>query len=193
MLGVTLLTSVDVMADLLKTYRESIKDAEPAGAFINNQTAVFTFVHCAETTKKAIENGAAAAAAWYANTIVHFFELEQRLLALTEGLEQDPAGLGMAGQLTTENAPKPGGGMQLVRRLAKGEDISPEEMFEVLNGEDSVIIGDPDTCRRKMNHYRDIGCDRLMCFQQVGGLPHQAIMDSIRLVGQHLIPAFSPK
>lgn len=193
-LGVTLLTPIEGMAALLQTYREAIKDAEPAGKFINNQTGVFTFVHCAETTKKAIENGAAQAAAWYINTMVRFFELEQMMRDL-EDRTKDVAGTGLVGQMQTESpaADDDGGALRLIGRLAHGEDISGEEAYEILGKQDSIIIGDPDTCMKKMKHYRDIGVDRLLCFQQVGGLSHEAIMDSIRLVGQHAVPYFSPK
>ncbi len=202
-LGTTLLTPVDVIAALLGSYRDAIKDAEPAGAFVNNQAGVFTFVHCAETTKQAIENGAAEAAAWYANTIVKFFELEQALLRRsgdTLPAATDRAGAGLVGDIqapATVGAPPPSAehaaAMALIARLAHGEQISGEEVFEVLNKQDSVIIGDPDTCKRKMERYRDAGVDRLLCFQQVGGLSHEVILESTRLVGKHLIPYFSPK
>ncbi|MEU6252302.1 hypothetical protein [Streptomyces sp. NPDC047043] len=39
------------------------------------------------------------------------------------------------------------------------------------------------------NPYADLGIDRLMCFQQVGALPHGSVLSSIRLVGD-LIPEF---
>ena len=55
-----------------------------------------------------------------------------------------------------------------------------------------MIIGDVETCKRKMKRYQDIGLDRLMCFQQVGNLDPEAILKSIRLVGEHLIPVFDP-
>ena len=193
-LGVTLLTPIEGMAALLEMYRGGIKDAEPAGTFINNQTGVFTFVHCAETTKKAIENGAAQAAAWYINTMVRFFELEQMMRDL-EDRTKDVAGTGLVGQTQSEapaNADD-GGALRLIGRLAHGEAISGEEAYEILGKQDSIIIGDPETCLKKMKHYRDIGVDRLLCFQQVGGLSHEAIMDSIRLVGKHAVPYFSPK
>src|SRR6266851_4350439 len=83
--------------------------------------------------------------------------------------------------------------MRMIGRLARGEDISGEEVFEILNEQDSVIIGDPETCRRKMARYRDIGVDRLLCFQQVGRLAPEHVKESMRLVGQHLVPYFSPK
>jgi alkanesulfonate monooxygenase SsuD/methylene tetrahydromethanopterin reductase-like flavin-dependent oxidoreductase (luciferase family) len=213
-LGVTLMTPVEVMAGLLKGYRDAIQDAQPVGSFVNNQTGVFTFVHCAETTKKAIENGAAEAAAWYENTIVRFFELQERLkqreAAMARGRPsdwvaegrrkaEDEAGRGFIGDIKAgSDGQKPMSAleeatMRIIGRLARGEHISGDEVFEVLNEQDSVIIGDPETVRRKMARYRDIGVDRLLCFQQVGGLSHEAVMDSIRLVGQHCVPYFSPK
>lgn len=196
-LGVTLLTPVEAMAGLLQTYREAIKDAEPSGAFVNNQTGVFTFVHVAETTKQAIENGAAQAAAWYINTIVRFFELEAQLKAMEAGAPEpvDAAGKGLVGKIEAAGKESDAGAdaMALVGRLARGEDVSGEEVYEILGKQDSIIIGDPETCRRKMRHYQEAGVDRLLCFQQVGALSHSSILDSIRLVGQHLIPEFSPK
>ena len=82
---------------------------------------------------------------------------------------------------------------QLLNRMVSGEHISNEEAYEILNKQDTVIIGDVDTCRKKMQRYRDIGLDRLMCFQQVGNLSHEAIKKSMRLVGEHLIPEFDPE
>lgn len=201
-LGVTLLTPVEAMAGLLQSYRDAIKDCEPVGEFVNEQTAVFTFVHCAETTKKAIENGAAEAAAWYINSIQDFFELRvqrNRQLAEAQRLMEereaaDPAGQGLRRALSSPQKPDVvNPAAELIERLNRGEKISGEEIFEVLGKEDSMIIGDPETVRRKMAHYRDIGVDRLLCFQQVGGLSHNAIMESIRLIGQHVIPYYSPK
>ena len=40
-------------------------------------------------------------------------------------------------------------------------EISNEEIFETIRHLDSVIIGDLDTCRRKMEMFMDIGIDRL--------------------------------
>lgn len=169
---------------------------------------MFTFVHCAETMDKAIQNGAAAACAWYQNAIVSFFELKALLLQQEEAilasglLDADPggvklgAGAGLIGDIRPEGAEETDltrATLAIVGRLARGEEMEPEEVFSVLNKQDSVIIGDPATVRRKMERYRDIGTDRLLCFQQVGGLDHAAVMDSIRLVGEEVIPYLAPK
>jgi alkanesulfonate monooxygenase SsuD/methylene tetrahydromethanopterin reductase-like flavin-dependent oxidoreductase (luciferase family) len=61
----------------------------------------------------------------------------------------------------------------------------------VLDACESVVIGDPDRCRAKMERYRAIGTDRLMCLHQFGALPQERILSSIRLAGEHLIPYFA--
>jgi alkanesulfonate monooxygenase SsuD/methylene tetrahydromethanopterin reductase-like flavin-dependent oxidoreductase (luciferase family) len=192
-LGVTLLTPIEVLATLIQSYREAIVDADPAGAFVNNQVGVFTFVHCAETTREAIANGAAEAAAWYINSIVEFFEIKEMLAAMHSEIPSDIAGKGLVGlepAAATPAAPvsEP---VKLVGRLARGEHVSSEEVYEILDKEDSVIIGDPETCRRKFERYREIGADRLLCFQQVGALSCDSIMRSMELIAEHQIPYFA--
>ena len=193
-LGVTLLTQVESMAEMIRGYREGIKQAKPVGAFTNNQTAIFTFVHCAESTSQAIRNGAAEACAWYINTMVRFFELHENMKAMQAGSvpAPDTGGSGFAGRVSPDG-PNKSEAMALIGRLGRGEQTSGEEVYEVLGQHDSIIIGDPKTCRRKMERYRDIGVDRLMCFQQVGALQHKDIMRSIELIGQEIIPFFASR
>jgi alkanesulfonate monooxygenase SsuD/methylene tetrahydromethanopterin reductase-like flavin-dependent oxidoreductase (luciferase family) len=208
-IGVTLMLPLETMAQLFQTYREALKTADPVGSFVNAQTGVFTFVHCAETMDQAIQNGAAAAMAWYQNAIVKFFELKELLLqqeqAVLDSMETAgghggvklDAGAGLIGDIRPEGVNEQDeltqATLRIVGRLARGEEITNEEVYNVLNKQDSVIIGDPPTVRRKMERYRDIGTDRLLCFQQVGGLAHSAVMDSIRLVGEEVIPYLAPK
>ena len=193
-LGVTLLTQIESMAQMIRNYRETIKTAKPVGSFVNNQTAIFTFVHCAETTSQAIKNGAAEACAWYINTMVRFFELHETMKAMQSGSvpAPDTGGTGFAGKVSSEDANK-SAAMALIGRLGRGEQTSGEEVYEILGKHDSIIIGDPATCRKKMDRYREIGVDRLMCFQQVGPMQHKDVMQSIRLIGEEIIPAFMPR
>jgi alkanesulfonate monooxygenase SsuD/methylene tetrahydromethanopterin reductase-like flavin-dependent oxidoreductase (luciferase family) len=67
--------------------------------------------------------------------------------------------------------------------------VDDEEVFEALNAQDSLIVGSPDTCRKKLRVYEELGIDRLMSFHQVGALPHDQVMRSIGLFSE-LIPEF---
>ena len=79
---------VEVIEPILAIYREEITHCEPVGEFINDQVALFTFVHCADTEQEAIDNGAAAATTWYVNTVLDFFELRERMLLAADELAQ---------------------------------------------------------------------------------------------------------
>ncbi|MEE2665530.1 MAG: LLM class flavin-dependent oxidoreductase [Myxococcota bacterium] len=73
-------------------------------------------------------------------------------------------------------------------RQQAGHDLDPLEVCEALEPFDAVIIGDVDTCRRKLERYAECGVDRLMCLMQMGPVPHETVMKSIRTAGKHLVP-----
>ncbi|MFJ6675223.1 hypothetical protein ACIQMJ_29315 [Actinosynnema sp. NPDC091369] len=78
----------------------------------------------------------------------------------------------------------------MIGRVLQGDDVAPEEIFEALNEQDSLIVDSPETCRKKLRVYADMGIDRLMAFHQVGSLRHEDVMTSLRLVGD-LVPEFA--
>ncbi len=73
-------------------------------------------------------------------------------------------------------------------RQVAGEKIDPIEAYEALEAYDAVIIGDIDTCRRKITRLQELGLDRLMCLMQMTPLSHEVAMRSIRTAGEFLIP-----
>jgi len=62
--------------------------------------------------------------------------------------------------------------------------------FDYMNQNDVIICGDPETCIRKVKRYQEAGVQQLLCMMQLYTIPHQKIMDSIKLWGQHVIPYF---
>ncbi|WP_224364436.1 LLM class flavin-dependent oxidoreductase [Hyalangium versicolor] len=195
----TIATPIQAIVEMLGVYRAEIQRCKPVGETVNNQVALFTFVHCAETEREAIEHGAAAAAAWYINMIFTFFEAREIMTRtideMAAAVGRDPGSpLAAYARLAAQKAALPKSPLTLMLdRMMAGEPVSNEEVYETLSADASVIIGDVASCRKKMQRYQDIGIDRLMCFQQLGHLPHEHIMKSIRLVGEHLIPVFDPK
>ena len=55
----------------------------------------------------------------------------------------------------------------------------------------ALAMGNPDTVIKVLKKYQEAGVDRILCFMQMGNLAHTRIMDSIRLFGRHVIPAFT--
>ena len=78
--------------------------------------------------------------------------------------------------------------VRLLNRQLAGEPLDPVEVFETLEPIESVVIGDVEACRKKIEGYARIGVDRLMCLMQFGALPHERVLASLRLVGEALLP-----
>ena len=196
-LGNTLLTGVENIEYLLGEYRRGLAEcAEPAGRVANEQSAVFTFVHVADSERAAVESGACVAALWYMARMPYVFRASpERIYEMIRGglLPNDPTDIRSVdpGSLLPEPVREDEHPVvALVKRYAQGEPISKQEAYELLSPIASVIVGDPTTCRRKVEAYRDLGTDRLMCFVQIADLPQETILGCIRNVGKHLIPTF---
>jgi alkanesulfonate monooxygenase SsuD/methylene tetrahydromethanopterin reductase-like flavin-dependent oxidoreductase (luciferase family) len=195
-LGTTLWEPLERVKRMVELYRDAAAACErPVGAYVNNQIAFFTFVHCADTDEQAMHDGAAAAAAWYTVTALTFFEAAAAFaerITLEQKLASDPSGGGLTGQFLRGEAAAamaPNPAQIAIARILQGEAVPDDELFDALSGQGSLIVGSPQTCRDKLQAYADIGIDRLMAFHQVAGLPHDSVMRSIRLIGD-LIPEF---
>jgi alkanesulfonate monooxygenase SsuD/methylene tetrahydromethanopterin reductase-like flavin-dependent oxidoreductase (luciferase family) len=62
--------------------------------------------------------------------------------------------------------------------------------FDYLDGNGMVVVGDPEHCIKRLKPYYDAGVDLILCLMQLYTIPHQQVMDSIRLFGTHVIPYF---
>jgi alkanesulfonate monooxygenase SsuD/methylene tetrahydromethanopterin reductase-like flavin-dependent oxidoreductase (luciferase family) len=205
-LGTTLLSPVSFMKSMLDEYDAGIAACKkPAGKTVNNQKGVFTFVHVAESRKQAIESGAAWSALWYVHAAPIVFRVPRTVWwdqiraglnpQLARNLVNNQQTAALQGEDTTSLEDTPGElpVIALLKRMARNEKVSFEEAHEVTESLDSVIIGDIEHCRRKMDVYRKIGTDRIMCLMQYGRIPHEAVLRSTRLAGEHLIPHFAAR
>ena len=52
-------------------------------------------------------------------------------------------------------------------------------------------MGDPDECVAAAKRYEAAGCDLLLCLVNPYNIPHEAVMQSIELMGKHVLPAFA--
>jgi hypothetical protein len=53
-----------------------------------------------------------------------------------------------------------------------------------------ILSGDPETCLRQGRAYQQAGTEMLLRHMQTYKVTHQQVMDSIRLIGRHVIPYF---
>ncbi len=196
-LGTTLFAPVDTLDLMIKGYRRAIAASTVDPRSINDAAGVFTFVHVAESTRAAIDSGAPRSALWYVSSAPRVFNVPRDIFYTAIRGNTDPRSRPSTAALATpEHSDGSAVGdsnpvVALLKREFAGEEISNEEIFAVISELDSVIIGDVATCRRKMEKFRDIGVDRLMCLMQMGEVPHEQVVTSMRLTGRELIPHFA--
>jgi alkanesulfonate monooxygenase SsuD/methylene tetrahydromethanopterin reductase-like flavin-dependent oxidoreductase (luciferase family) len=146
-------------------YKNGLKEAKPAGKFVNPRAATFTMVHCAETNAEARKN-AEQSVLWYFRRSI---ELISSLPAWQEGREL--------------------GSYDYLRAL---KDLNLEGVnYDMLDEMDAVIVGDPARCIEKARKYFATGCDQILCLMQPHAIAPDKVMRSIELFGEHVIPAFA--
>ena len=196
-LATTLLSPLASLATLFDHYAKGLARCRPAGHFVNERRAVFTFLHCAETRRQAIESRAGEAALWFVNAAPRVFSVPRSIwIDQIRGSLQasDPSAtraVAASAVATDLDLDDPVPVVRLLNRQLAGERLDPVEVYETLEPLESVIIGDPALCRRKLARYAEIGTDRLMCLMQFGPLPHAQVMASLRTTGEALLPDFA--
>jgi len=192
-LATTLLSPLATLRALLDHYERGLARCRPAGRFPNAQRAVFTFVHCAETRREAVESGAAEAALWFVNAAPRVFQVPRRIwidAIRGEFQSNDPAATRAlaAAEVPDDDLDDPVPVIRALNRQRAGLPLDPEEAFAALEPMESVVIGDVESCRKKMEAFARIGVDRLMCLMAFGALPQARVLSSLRLVGERLLP-----
>jgi alkanesulfonate monooxygenase SsuD/methylene tetrahydromethanopterin reductase-like flavin-dependent oxidoreductase (luciferase family) len=171
-LGMTLFVPVVAVTERVRAYRRALTGARPVGARVNDQTSVFTVVHCADTQQAAVANLGTQAAVDY---LTYAFKV------FSGGLEKEARS-----GAPWRPDPELGRAYPLVGRMLRG-DVTYDE----LDAEDMVIVGGVAKCVEKLERYADTGVDRVLCLMQFGRIPHAAVLRSIELFGAQVIPRFA--
>ena len=53
------------------------------------------------------------------------------------------------------------------------------------------VVGSPDDCIEHAKKYEAAGCDLLLCLLNPYKIPHENVMQSIELLGKHVLPEFA--
>jgi alkanesulfonate monooxygenase SsuD/methylene tetrahydromethanopterin reductase-like flavin-dependent oxidoreductase (luciferase family) len=181
-LGVGLLSFGFLAPGMLEAQLHIYRDAaasctNPAGAFVNNRVASSAMACCAETREKAY--------AVAEENMRFFWELGQQLYipksAKTYQYYSNISDALISSRGEAKDPSKP----------LTAAPIAPAAFdIDAAAKSGTVICGNPDDCIKGIAKYPEAGIDELMLLVQVGRMPHAAIMDTIKLIGRHVIPYF---
>jgi alkanesulfonate monooxygenase SsuD/methylene tetrahydromethanopterin reductase-like flavin-dependent oxidoreductase (luciferase family) len=165
-------TSMENLAERIDKYRAGISRCEtPLGAFVNDHVVAFTMVNCAASK----EDSYAVAQPnyeWYGLKTIENF------VAFSDWLEDRSGRLG-----TYEYTDR----MRVAGRSGRAQQALT---FARMMANNSVIAGDPDEVIARAKLYEEAGVDQLLCLLNPYDIPHTKVMETIELLGHHVLPAF---
>ena len=172
------------LTEQIEDYKEAVKDAQPVGAFVNDQWANFTVGHCGEDNPAAQELGAQAIKAFLGPDRPYTQGRSDVYGKLVEAWGGVPDHLAANfGRILGEEGSIEGGADV---DLAIWQSLDAKTLCE----RGVIVAGDPDSCIEGVKRHQDSGADQLLLLMQCDQVPHEKVMSSIELFGREVIPAF---
>jgi alkanesulfonate monooxygenase SsuD/methylene tetrahydromethanopterin reductase-like flavin-dependent oxidoreductase (luciferase family) len=156
----------------IDVYREGIAECtDPLGAFVNNQAASFTMVNVAPTTQQSVDI-ARESFEWYPK---HGARI---IASVAQWLEEQKAELGS---------------FEYLEKSARNVEAGLVDLLtmDYLVETNACVAGDPDRAIEMFKAYEATGCDVVFCLMNPYNIAHEDVMQTIELMGKHVIPAFS--
>jgi alkanesulfonate monooxygenase SsuD/methylene tetrahydromethanopterin reductase-like flavin-dependent oxidoreductase (luciferase family) len=149
----------------IKTYRDAIATCKPIGKFVNDRIALMVQTYCAETREQA-----------YADVAEPLHLCRDLISSLA--LPWAATSYAYLGEI----------GERVARGEVVGTGVADTRPIEQRADESILAVGDPDDLIRIFREWEAVGVNQLLNFVQFGGLAHDKIMTSLRLIGEHVIP-----
>jgi alkanesulfonate monooxygenase SsuD/methylene tetrahydromethanopterin reductase-like flavin-dependent oxidoreductase (luciferase family) len=86
---------------------------------------------------------------------------------------------------------RPTGKLDVKRDFLSDEDLEDAMALRNTSGSQvASMVGDPASARETVQRFVDIGVDELILVMQMGTVPHELIMQSLRTFGEKVMPHF---
>jgi len=165
-------TPPEELKQRIDLYRAGIAACtRPIGSFVNDRAACFTMVNCAPTRAESYELSRESFA-WYARRSA---ELVASVPLWLE--EMKAAGDGTYAYLSAA-------------RDAVDQRLHELASLDALLAMNAVIAGDPDEVVERCRAYAATGADLLLCLVNPYKIPHEKVVQTIELLGRHVLPEF---
>ncbi|MHB8463564.1 MAG: LLM class flavin-dependent oxidoreductase [Acidimicrobiales bacterium] len=159
---------VKVKIDL---YREAVAGCvKPIGAFVNNRAATFTMTVCAPSEADARET-ARESFEWYPKAGARMIG------AVADYMRERNQDLGNYAYAADMRAHDEQGMLDLLT-------------LDYLTDTGACVLGTPEQCIEACRRYEEAGVDLLLCLVNPYKIPHDAVMQTIELMGTEVIPKF---
>jgi alkanesulfonate monooxygenase SsuD/methylene tetrahydromethanopterin reductase-like flavin-dependent oxidoreductase (luciferase family) len=62
--------------------------------------------------------------------------------------------------------------------------------YDFIRDSGSAVVGDPERCLEMAKRYEAVGVDLLLCLVNPYKIGHEQVLQTIELMGEHVIPQF---
>jgi alkanesulfonate monooxygenase SsuD/methylene tetrahydromethanopterin reductase-like flavin-dependent oxidoreductase (luciferase family) len=159
------------VGEKIAIYREAIGHCtEPLGRFVNDTAATFTMAICAPTDDEA-RQVARESFEWYPKMGA------RQIAGVAEWMAERQQDLG---------------NYHYAADMKKIDDDGSLDLLslEYLIDAGACVLGTPDQCVEACKRYEACGVDLLLCLVNPYKIPHDKVMQTIEMMGEHVIPAF---
>jgi alkanesulfonate monooxygenase SsuD/methylene tetrahydromethanopterin reductase-like flavin-dependent oxidoreductase (luciferase family) len=152
-------------------YKDAVRGCTtPIGAFVNDRAATFTMALCSRDRQTAYDT-ARESFEWYPKTGA------RQIASMTDWMLENRQELGSYAYAADMKKIDDEGALDL---------LSLDYLVEA----NACVLGTPDDCIKTCRLYEEAGIDLLLCLVNPYKIPHEAVMETIELMGTEVIPHF---
>ena len=144
---------------------------EPLASYVHNEAATFTMALCSSSREKAMEL-ARESFEWYPKVGA------RQIATVSEWMAERNEELGTYSYAADMKSIDDDGSLDL---------LSLEYLVDV----NACVLGTPDECVEMCRRYEEAGIDLLLCLVNPYRIPHEAVLETIELMGTQVIPQFA--
>ena len=183
-----------VLEPHIKAYRETVKDADPVGNFVNNQWLSSCFGLCGEDNARTQELCAQSLKTFFGPGRPYVQDQKDVYARLVEQWGGVPDHLtqnfSRYVDVNVEGVSANGGQIDLSGGTALAQKIWEEFDAETLANRGVIVAGDPEHCIEAVKIHEATGVDQLQFLMATETVGHEDVMKSIEMFGKHVIPEF---
>ena len=183
-----------VLEPHIKAYRETVKDADPVGNFVNNQWLSSCFGLCGEDNARTQELCAQSLKTFFGPGRPYVQDQKDVYARLVEQWGGVPEHLAQNFSryvdVAVEGVSANGGQIDLSGGTALAQKIWEEFDAETLANRGVIVAGDPEHCIEAVKIHEATGVDQLQFLMATETVGHEDVMKSIEMFGKHVIPEF---
>ncbi len=183
-----------VLEPHIKAYRETVKDADPVGNFVNNQWLSSCFGLCGEDNASTQELCAQSLKTFFGPGRPYVQDQKDVYARLVEQWGGVPEHLtqnfSRYVDVNVEGVSANGGQIDLSGGTALAQKIWEEFDAETLANRGVIVAGDPEHCIEAVKVHEATGVDQLQFLMATETVGHEDVMKSIEMFGKHVIPEF---